>query len=257
MAEKIKGIMFDLGDTLLDFGRVDIPSVFEAGAKLAHQYISGLGFELPSLRKYHRQQLWAIRWSYFKSHFTRKEFNSLDLLGRLSSRLGHDLTQEQTIELAWAWYRPLKNCATVETGVREMLGELHNDGLVLGIVSNTFVPGEVLDRHLADEGLLPLLPIRVYSCDVKYRKPNPVIFRIALERGALEADETIFVGDSPHADIRGAHAAGMIPVLKDPGGHYDPVSAGARYSIAKLIELREIISKCNGDGKEVARADSP
>jgi len=246
--------MFDLGDTLLDFGRVDIPSVFEAGAKLAHQYLSDLGCEVPSLRRYHRQQLWAIRWSYFKSHFTRREFNSLDLLGRLSSRLGHDLTPEQVVELAWAWYRPLKNCATVETGLRELLGELHAGGLILGVISNTFVPGEVLDRHLSEEGLLELLPIRVYSCDVKYRKPNPVIFRIALERAALLPNETIFVGDSPHADVRGAQAAGMIPILKDPTGSHDPTSLGAKHGIARLAELKQILSRYNGDEKSSGRA---
>jgi len=242
MTERIKGIFFDLGDTLLEFGQVDIRSAFEAGARLAHEYLTVLGHKLPSLAKYHRQQLWAIRWNYLKSKFTRKEFNSLDLLGRLSARMGHDLTAQQTAELAWLWYRPLSECATVEDALAETLGTLSRTGLTLGIISNTFVPGEVLDRHLEREGLLKFLPIRIYSCDVRYRKPSPVIFRIALERAGLTAGETMFVGDSPHADIRGANLAGMISVLKDPAGRYSASTPSAKYRISKIAELPAIIA---------------
>ena len=242
MTRRIKGIFFDLGDTLLEFGKVDIRSAFEAGAGLAHEYLTGLGHKLPPLAKYHRQQLWAIRWNYFKSKFTQREFNSLDLLGRLSARMGHNLTPQQTAELAWLWYKPLSECATIEDGLTETLSTLKQAGLTLGIISNTFVPGEVLDRHLEREGLLEFLPIRIYSCDVRYRKPNPAVFRIALERTGLAAGETMFVGDSPHADIRGADLAGMISVLKDPTGRYNTTMAGATYRIARIAELPPIVA---------------
>jgi len=245
MAGRIKGILFDLGDTLLDFGKVDVSSLFEAGARLAHEYLTSQGLELPSLARYHRLQLWAIRWNYLKSRFTRREFNSLDLLGRLSARLGHRLSAEQIGELAWRWYQPLSAQATVEPGLVEMLRRLTAGGLAMGIVSNTFVPGEVLDRHLASVGLLDLLPVRVYSCEVRYRKPNVVIFNLALARIGLAPAETMFVGDSPHADIRGANRAGMISVLKDPSGRHVADKGGAAYRVARLAELEDIIARHN------------
>jgi len=247
MAKRVKGILFDLGDTLVDFGKVDVPSLFEAGAKLAHEYLSGLGYPVPSLAKYHRQQLWAIRWSYFKSRLTGREFNALDLLGRLSAKLGHELSDEQIVELAWRWYEPLRRCATVEPGLREMLRRFRRDGVKLGVVSNTFVPAEVLDRHLDGEGLLDLLPVRVYSCDVRYRKPHPSIFRIAQQRLTLAAGEIIFVGDSPYADIGGANAAGMISVLKDPAGRHAAGLAGAKHRIERLAELAGVVGRYNDD----------
>jgi len=246
MATRIKGILFDLGDTLLDFGKVDIPSVFEAGARAAYAYLKDMGQTLPSFAKYHRQQLWAIRWSYLRSRMTRREFSALDLLGRLSARMGHDLTPRQTDELAWLWYEPLSRCATCEDGLGRMLAEFQQDGLVLGIVSNTFVPGQVLDRHLEREGLLRLLPVRIYSCDVLYRKPNPKIFQIALQRAGLRAEETLLVGDSPEADIRGANRAGMISVLKDTAGKYDRAFTGACYHIRQLGELRKLVRDAGG-----------
>ncbi|MHC4294839.1 MAG: HAD family hydrolase, partial [Planctomycetota bacterium] len=235
------------GDTLLDFGKVDIPSLFEAGAKLAYEYLKGLGASLPSFPRYHRRQLWAIRWNYFKSRFTRREFNSLDILGKLSVRMGNNLTSEQMIELAWLWYEPLSRCAVVEDGLIETLRQFRDDGLTLGVISNTFIPGEVIDRHLASEDLLELLPIRVYSCDARFRKPSPDIFRIALQRAELTAPEAIFVGDSLRADINGANSAGMISVLKDPTGKYDDAPIGANHRIRSIAELGAIVAEYNRD----------
>ena len=94
MTRRIQGIFFDLGDTLLDFGKVDIASLFEAGARLAYDYLQRLGQALPPFGRFHRRQLRAIRWSYIKSRFTRREFNSLDIIAAMGQRMGHNLTHE-------------------------------------------------------------------------------------------------------------------------------------------------------------------
>lgn len=245
MVNRIDGILFDLGDTLLEFGKVDITSLFESGANLTYQYLRELRQPLPSFSKYHRRQLWAIRWNYFKSRFTRREFNALELLGRLSGRMGHQLTPSQTLELAWLWYQPLSQCAKVEPGTRELLEGLRGQGLTLGIVSNTFVPGEVLDRHLEQARLLDLLPLRVYSSDVGYRKPHPSIFLQAIERAHLDAAKTLFVGDSPRADIEGANRVGLISVLKDPAGKHAQEDIRPAHRIASLHELPAIVAQYN------------
>jgi putative hydrolase of the HAD superfamily len=245
MQHKINGILFDLGDTLLDFGKVDVLGMFEAGARLAYEYLQSLGQPLPSFAKYHRRQLWAIRWNFFKSRFTRREFNSLEVLGKLGIHMGHRLTPDQTQELAWQWYMPLSRQAKVEEGTRALLEGFRDAGLKLGLVSNTFLPGTVLDRHLAAENLLDLLPVRVYSCDVLFRKPNPNIFAAALSRTGLSAASTLFVGDSPTADIEGANRAGLISVLKDPTDRHRTHSAHPRHRIRRLAELRDIVREYN------------
>lgn len=241
MTRRINGILFDLGDTILDFGKVDVLSLFEAGARLSYDYLANLGMHMPRFAKYFRQQLWAIRWSYLKSRFTRREFNALDVLGRLHGRMGHRLSPQQRVEVAWLWYQPLSEQATVEPGTADLLRKLQDDGLKIALVSNTFVPGEVLDRHLAREGLLDLLPIRIYSCDVRFRKPHPGIFRLALQAVGLGSDQTMFVGDSPKADIVGANKAGLVSVLKDASGKYASANTGANHRIRSLMELPAIL----------------
>jgi len=251
MSKRIKGILFDIGETLLDFGEPDVHSMFEAGARLAYEFLKKLNYPVPTFAAYHRKQLWAIRWAYFKSRFTRREFNSLDLINRIGRRMGHKVTPEQSFELAWLWYEPLSKCATVEKGVLEMLARLKEAGLRMGLGSNRFIPGEVLDRHLESEGLLDLLPIRVYSCDVGYRKPDSRIFNIALKRASLTPAETLFIGDSVTADICGANRAGLMSVLKDPVGHYADSSANPRYRIRSLTEIEALVADYNsGAGRE-------
>ena len=246
MATAIDGILFDLGDTILDFGRLDIASLFEAGARLTYDYLRQHHQPLPSFSSYHRKQLWAIRWNYFKSRFTRREFNSLELIGRMAGRMGHQLTPTQMTDVAWLWYQPLSQSATIEPGIREMLEEFRAARLTLGVISNTFVPGEVLDRHLEQAGLLDLLPLRVYSCDVGFRKPAPEIFRMTLERAHLDPTRTLFVGDSPVADIQGSNRMGMISVLKDPRGRHAQAKVRPAHRIASLLELRQIVAEYNG-----------
>ena len=241
----IRGILFDLGDTLLDFGAVKPNRLFVRGASLAYDYLRGLGKRLPSRRLYLMRQLWAIRWAYFKTRFTHKEFDSLQLLKDRSRRMGHPLSDEEALELAWQFYLPLKEASTVEPQMRQTLQRLGDRGLTLGVVSNTFLPGQILDRQLEQEGIIDLLPFRVYSSDLGIRKPDRRIFEHALEATGLQPQQTLFVGDTPREDISGAHQAGMVTVLKDPTGLNKAVLPAPDYTIRAIADLEQIVSRRN------------
>jgi putative hydrolase of the HAD superfamily len=241
MPEPYTGCLFDLGDTLIHFAQVDVPRMFRAGARQAYRFLTDRGHDLPPFGRYHFFKMLHVRWSYLKSLLTGREFNSLDTLRRLNKKLGIQLSDEETVELAWQWYEPLSEASMTDPDAAGLLRGLHERGLKVGLVSNTFVPGEVLDRHLRQEGLLELLPVRIYSCDVKVRKPNPRIFRAALQRTGLEAGRTLFVGDQPWADIRGANQIGMTSVLKDPLGNFSNSRIVPKYRIRKLPELLKIV----------------
>ena len=53
------------------------------------------------------------------------------------------------------------------------------------------------------------------SSDYFIRKPNSILFEIALKKAGLSADKVWFCGDSVYADVNGAHSVGMFPVLYD------------------------------------------
>ena len=56
----------------------------------------------------------------------------------------------------------------------------------------------------------------VISEEEGVEKPDPRIFRNALERTGSRAEESLYVGDIYHIDVIGARAAGMDVVLLDP-----------------------------------------
>jgi putative hydrolase of the HAD superfamily len=65
-------------------------------------------------------------------------------------------------------------------------------------------------------GPLPTAAIIVDSAVVGISKPNPAIFAPALEALGTPAARTLYVGDTVHADVNGARAAGMPVVQLDP-----------------------------------------
>jgi len=78
--------------------------------------------------------------------------------------------------------------------------------LALGVVSNFY--GNV-DRLLADADIAPLLTTIIDSACVGVSKPDPAIFALALRELGCAASEAMYVGDSFHKDVLGAHAAGL------------------------------------------------
>lgn len=94
-------------------------------------------------------------------------------------------------------------------GARTALRELRARGVATGVVSN-------FDRRLpgllAGLELLPLLDTVVLPSDAGAMKPDPRIFTLALERLAVPAAHSVFVGDQAVPDIEGARAAGLRAV---------------------------------------------
>jgi putative hydrolase of the HAD superfamily len=91
---------------------------------------------------------------------------------------------------------------------------LKRAGLLVAVISNT-EDGRLGDS-LAAAGLAESFDLLVDSHLVGFRKPDPAIFRLALERLGVEAGEAAFVGDSYAHDALAARAAGMRAVLLDP-----------------------------------------
>lgn len=69
-------------------------------------------------------------------------------------------------------------------------------------------------------------------------KPEPPLFRIALQRLGLTADATAMVGDSVPSDVEGARTVGMRTVLYAPDGAREASSADVVVrSFAELAQL--------------------
>jgi putative hydrolase of the HAD superfamily len=110
------------------------------------------------------------------------------------------------------------------------LRRLRAAGIRLVVVSNWDVS---LHERLAETGLAPLVDGAIASAETGAAKPDPAIFARALAMAGANAAESWHVGDSPDADVAGARAAGLHPVLLVRQGD---APAGVRV-IRSLAEL--------------------
>ncbi len=93
------------------------------------------------------------------------------------------------------------------------LDTLRKRGFTLGIVSNTSIPPEIIDRYLLESGILERVYFRVLSSETGWRKPHPAIYGEALDRAGVSPEETLFVGDRFLEDVAGPKSVGMKAAL--------------------------------------------
>jgi len=213
----IDAVLFDLGDTIIDFGvgRREAEVLFRQGAKLTYETLRSEGRKnLPPYQHYFKVHYRTMQRAYVWSQLSRRDFSYQDILTRAAHKLELELTPAEIHRLAGLWYVPFHLASTTDPGVGVMLRHLRDSGTKMGIVSNTMVPGHCLDGHLAAEGLLEYFPVRVYSSQVGFRKPHPRIFEMALELIGLPANRVLFIGDLLRADIAGAKRVGMRTIWK-------------------------------------------
>jgi putative hydrolase of the HAD superfamily len=110
-------------------------------------------------------------------------------------------------------------------GAREGLSGLAARGVPVAIVSNSdgSVTSQLAEHRLAQVGDGPGTRVAaiVDSHLVGVRKPDPAVFRSALDALDLPAARCLYVGDTLSYDVAGALAAGLVPVHLDPVGWCD------------------------------------
>jgi putative hydrolase of the HAD superfamily len=117
--------------------------------------------------------------------------------------------------------------------VPDALARMRARGARLAVVSNWDVSlHDVLERT----GLRPLVDAVVISAELGAAKPDPAIFRAALQRLGVTAGEALHVGDSVEHDVAGARAAGIEAVLVARDGAEAPDDVRAVASLDQLLD---------------------
>lgn len=94
--------------------------------------------------------------------------------------------------------------------------------LRLGVISNF---EEWLELLLDELEIARYFEIQVISGVEGIEKPDPAIFRLALERTGVDPAQAAYVGDNPDFDIAPASELGMLPVLIDRRGRFPDAPA--------------------------------
>ncbi len=244
----IRGILFDLGSTLLSF---DAPwlAVSSQASEVLLQALQEAGLALGG--EFLAQYRCRLEEYYARRETEFIEYTAGYLLREVLRESGVAQSPDGLIETALramfavseAHWRPMPD-------LHSTLGELRRRGYRLGLVSNASDYANV-GRLLDKAGIRAYFDPVLVSAAVGVRKPNPHIFELALQAWGLPPAQVVMIGDTLGADILGAHNAGMrgiwVTMQADTPAnraHEDTILPEATAGgLAELPELIERLSR--------------
>lgn len=103
----------------------------------------------------------------------------------------------------------------------------------LGIISDTWPS---IDHQLNALGVLQYFSFATYSFKLGVFKPDKRMYLDALEKCGCNADETVFIDDSP-INLKGAESAGITPILIAANPESDVETSYTKiYSLSELLQ---------------------
>jgi putative hydrolase of the HAD superfamily len=195
----------------------------EALRRQGEQWVNAYWAESPELRAdLDRYGAWQDNGEFWVNH----GFRHLVAIG-VEEEQASELAPEITVRMR-SEYDP-QDC--VEGDVAPTLEALREAGYHLAIISNRSQP---FRERVEALGLSEHVDLILAAGEFGWYKPDPRILRHAAAQFQVAPEQVIYVGDNYHADVLGARAAGMIPVLYDPRELYPGIDS------IRIRSMREI-----------------
>ena len=119
----------------------------------------------------------------------------------------------QTYVLTFCAFCKVRNSADVA------INKFKSNGYNIGLVTNGKTPFQ--ERNFNALGFNRLFDCIVVSEAVDLRKPDRAIFELACERVNADINLSVFIGDNPIADVKGAKEAGMNTIYVPTSEPYE------------------------------------
>jgi HAD superfamily hydrolase (TIGR01549 family) len=195
-------VFFDLDDTLFD-------NSFSVGAGL-----DAVREALPAFRARELDELSQLHCHLLETLHTRVLLGELTLHQARVARFAAlcracGLEEERAGSVAEMYRAAYQRARRAVPGARELLSALRGR-VVIGVITHNVVEEQLAKLDALD--LRGLVDVLVVSEEAGVAKPDPAIFRIALDRARCRPEHAVMVGDSWTVDIAGARAAGIRPV---------------------------------------------
>ncbi|MFB7142419.1 HAD family hydrolase [Gottfriedia sp. NPDC056225] len=224
----IKAVIFDLDGTLLNRD------------ESVNKFIDN---------QYERLNKW-VRHIPKEKYITR--FIELDDRGNVwKDKVYQQLTGELDItgitweDLLQDYISQFKNNCIPFPNILSMLDELKSNNLILGMITNG--KGQFQKDNIKALGIERYFGTILVSELEGIKKPDPKIFKRALEQLNVSPNESIFVGDHPENDVKAAQNVGIKGIWKKD---FQWNNIEADFTIDDLSELTSIIVKLNKQNTE-------
>ena len=231
---KIKAIFYDLDGTL----RMNEPKGWEVFALYAARL--GVQFSPADVQR-------AARWEHYyfayspevraddaafperSAFYTNYSYRQLLVLGA-DERQAAELAPQMHALMADD-YRPED---IIPADLLETLDTLRSQGYLLGVLSNRREP---YSDYMVKMGLDGYFSLVMAAGEAGLFKPDPGVFDYLLAKAGVSAAESMYVGDNYYADVVGARAAGLTPVLLDIHGLFDEPGCPVIQRHSQLLSL--------------------
>ena len=203
-----KAVITDYIGTLVNASYYNI----DASRKTLHQALTNAGFktDLPEFLEAYIQAHEKYRTVRYQQ--LREVTNAVWVCEALNS-LGYTVnTADPRIKAALnVFFQKYLESLELRPYAKKLLKKI-KECCRLGLISNfTYAP--VIYSSLRKLGINHYFDTILVSHENGWRKPHTQIFRDALKKLQVNADETVFIGDSPNEDVEGAIAAGIKTIF--------------------------------------------
>ena len=225
----IKGVVFDLDNTLLDFMQMK-----EFAVKAAVKGMIEAGLLVDEDQSY--RDIIAIY-----EEFGWENQQVFDVF--IEKQVGY--VEHKFLAAGIVAYRRAREANLMAyPNVNKTLMALTKAGIKLGVVSDA--PSREAWLRIYYLNLYHFFDVVITFDDSGERKPSAVPFKMSLEALQLEPKETIMVGDWPERDVVGAQQIGMKTAFARYGDTFGTVNSGADWDLVDIYQLVMIINEYNG-----------
>lgn len=218
-------ILFDLDDTLHDRKK----SLCKFIDLFILEYSHALPYDSKLIMK---EVFFEIDWQGYRP----REEMFKELQSRILWRYKPSLK-----ELVDFWNKEFPKCAEPMANVDKVLDFFIQENVKMGIVTNGY--SDFQNRKIDKLNLKKYMKAIIISEEVNVTKPNPEIFHLALSKINSNSKTTLFVGDNPLCDIKGAIDGGLTSVWLNGGQAWEIKQYVPKYIINNISELMNIWSK--------------
>tara|TARA_B100001750_G_C15448733_1_gene567719 strand:- start:295 stop:993 length:699 start_codon:yes stop_codon:yes gene_type:complete len=225
----IKGVVFDLDNTLLDFMQMK-----EFAVKAAVKGMIEAGLLVDEDQSY--KEIIAIY-----EEFGWENQQVFDVF--IEKQVGY--VEHKFLAAGIVAYRRAREANLMAyPNVNKTLMALTKAGIKLGVVSDA--PSREAWLRIYYLNLYHFFDVVITFDDSGERKPSEIPFKMSLDALQLEPDETIMVGDWPERDVVGAQQIGMKTAFARYGDTFGTVNSGADWDLVDIYQLVMIINDYNG-----------
>jgi HAD superfamily hydrolase (TIGR01549 family) len=238
-------VLFDLDDTLFDH----LSAARAALTVVQNQHACFREWPFAALERLHAEHLEALH-QVVLSGAMGIDAARIERFRRVFLAAGVTAAPSLLEATASAYRRAYLEGRRPIEGARALLAAL-KPHVRIGVVSNNLLD-EQRDKLRVCEftGLIDAL---VVSEEAGTSKPDPAIFRLALERVGCSADEAVMIGDSWPADVEGARAAGIPVIWFNPAGHRCPDPSAIVGELRVLAPVEGVLDVIFGERQRASR----